>query len=61
MQEKEEWLLLKEIADELKIPERTLLYYREQGDFPDVYRFGKKHRRVKKSDYETWKSQKLEK
>ena len=56
----DEWGLLKEISDELRIPERTLLYYKDQGDFPDVYRFGKKHRRVKKSDYESWKDQHLE-
>ena len=61
MQEEDEWVLLKEMSDELKISERTLLYYKEQGDFPDVYRFGKKHRRVKRSDYESWKAQHLEK
>lgn len=61
MQEKEEWLVLKDIADELRIPERTLLYYHQQGDFPTVYRFGQRHRRVKRSDYENWKSQKIEK
>ena len=55
----DEFLTIKEISDELQIPERTLLYYKQQGDFPDVYRFGKKHRRVKKSDFEAWKSQKL--
>ena len=56
MQEEDEWVLLKEMSDELKISERTLLYYKQQGDFPDVYRFGKKHRRVKRSDYESWKA-----
>jgi hypothetical protein len=61
MQEAEdEWILLKQISDELKIPERTLLYYKQLGDFPDVYRFGK-HRRVKRSDFESWKAQHLEK
>jgi excisionase family DNA binding protein len=55
----DEFLTIKEISDELQIPERTLLYYKQQGDFPDVYRFGKKHRRVKKSDFEAWKAQKL--
>jgi DNA-binding transcriptional MerR regulator len=48
------------MSEELKIPERTLLYYQKLGDFPDVYRFGKKHRRVKRSDYESWKAQHLE-
>jgi predicted DNA-binding transcriptional regulator AlpA len=60
MQEKDEWVLLREMSDDLKIPERTLLYYRQQGDFPEVYRFGKKHIRVKRSDYEAWKKEHLE-
>ena len=61
MHKDEEWILFKEISEELKIPERTLLYYQKQGDFPDVYRFGKKHRRVKRVDFESWKVQHLEK
>ena len=61
MKNVEEWILFKEISEELKIPERTLLYYQQQGDFPDVYRFGKKHRRVKRADFESWKAQHLEK
>lgn len=60
MHEKDEWVLLREMSDDLKIPERTLLYYRQQGDFPDVYRFGKKHIRVKRSDYGVWKKEHLE-
>ena len=55
-----EYVLLKEISQELKIPERTLLFYLSKGDFPAVYKFGR-HRRVKRSDYESWKAQHLEK
>jgi hypothetical protein len=51
----EEW-----VSDELRIPERTLLYYKQKGDFPAVFVFGKKHRRVRRSDYESWKAQHLE-
>ena len=61
MHEEVEWILFKEISEELKIPERTLLYYQKMGDSPEVYRFGKKHRRVKRSDFESWKAQHLEK
>ena len=61
MPEQDEWVLLKEISEELKIPERTLRYYQKLGDFPDVYRFGKRHMRVKRSDFESWKAQHLEK
>ena len=61
MHEEVEWILFKEISEELKIPERTLLYYQKMGDFPEVYRFGKKHRRVQRSDFESWKAQHLEK
>jgi predicted DNA-binding transcriptional regulator AlpA len=59
--EQDEWILLKEISEELKIPERTLRYYQKLGDFPDVYRFGKRHMRFKRSDFESWKAQHLEK
>jgi excisionase family DNA binding protein len=55
-----EYVLFKEISEELKIPERTLLFYLSKGDFPAVYKFGR-HRRVKRSDYESWKVQHLEK
>jgi hypothetical protein len=51
----EEWVSLKQMAEELKIPERTLLYYKAQGDFPEVFRFGAKHRRVRRTDFEIWK------
>lgn len=34
MQEEDEWVLLKETSDELKISERTLLYYKQQGGLP---------------------------
>jgi DNA-binding transcriptional MerR regulator len=60
MKHVDEWVLIKEISEELKIPERTLLYYQHLGNFPPVYRFGKKHRRVKRQDFENWKIQQLE-
>jgi DNA-binding transcriptional MerR regulator len=60
MDKEDDWVQFKDMSEELKIPERTLLYYQKLGDFPDVYRFGKKHRRVKRSDYESWKAQHLE-
>jgi len=56
----EEWVSMKEISEELRIPERTLLYYKQKGDFPAVFVFGKKHRRVRRGDYENWKAQHLE-
>lgn len=37
----EEWVSMKEISEELRIPERTLLYYKQKGDFPAVFVFGK--------------------
>lgn len=50
----EEWISFKEISQELGIPERTLLYFKQQGDFPAVFRFGKKHRRVRVEDFSRW-------
>jgi hypothetical protein len=61
MHGQDEWVLLKEILEELKIPERTLRYFQKLGEVPDVYRFDKEHTRVKHSDYESWKGQHLEK
>jgi hypothetical protein len=50
MHEQDEWVLLKEILEELKIPERTLRYCQKLGDFPEVYCFDKEYTRVKHSD-----------
>jgi DNA-binding transcriptional MerR regulator len=61
MPEQDEWVLLKEISKELKIPERTLRHYQSLGQFPNVYRFGSRHMRIKRSDFESWKAQHLEK
>lgn len=59
-QAKDEWLLIAQISEELKIPERTLRHYQTLGQFPNVYRFGKRHMRVKRSEYEAWVAQNLE-
>lgn len=54
------WLTLQEIADELKIPLRTIQYYSvTDATFPSVYRFGKRHSRVTREDFTAWKEVKL--
>ena len=50
----EDWLSLKQIASELQIPERTLHYYKSQGDFPEIFKFGARHQRVRRADFERW-------
>lgn len=57
----DEWVRLDEIAQELKIPIRTIYYYKQQHGFPDTYKFGSRHIRVKKDAYEHWKAQQIEK
>jgi|AntAceMinimDraft_11_1070367.scaffolds.fasta_scaffold46764_1 predicted DNA-binding transcriptional regulator AlpA len=59
-QAKDEWLLFGQISKELKIPERTLRHYQSLGQFPNVYRFGSRHMRIKRSEYEAWVAQSLE-
>jgi excisionase family DNA binding protein len=54
----EEWLTMEEVSEELKIPVRTVISFRQSGDFPPVYRFGHRHNRVKRSDFEAWKEAK---
>lgn len=56
----DEWIRLEEIAQELKIPIRTIHYYKQQNGFPETYKFGKRHVRVKRDDYERWKAQQIE-
>jgi hypothetical protein len=56
----DEFISLKDIAEELIIPLRTIQFYRETGDFPACYRFGKRHLRVKRADFENWKLEQVE-
>lgn len=56
---RDEFMTVKEMSEELKIPERTLLHYKAQGYFPISYRFGK-HVRVKRSDFKVWVSERPE-
>ena len=47
------WLTLRDVAEELQIPIRTIQYYSaNDADFPRIYRFGKR------ADYEAWKGRK---
>ena len=39
---------------------RTIYYFKEQEGFPETYRFGARHVRVKRDAYERWKAQHLE-
>jgi len=54
-----EWISLEEISNDLGISKRTISYYKDTQDFPPVYRFGKRHLRVKSIDYEAWKKTKI--
>lgn len=56
----DEWVRMEDIAKELKIPVRTILHYKEQEGFPETYRFGSRHVRVKRDAYERWKAQHIE-
>lgn len=56
----DEWVRMEDIAKELKIPVRTILSYKAKEGFPETYRFGSRHVRVKKDAYERWKSQHIE-
>ncbi|MFM8154529.1 MAG: helix-turn-helix transcriptional regulator [Actinomycetes bacterium] len=56
----DEWIRMEDIAQELKIPVRTIYYFKEQEGFPETYRFGARHVRVKRDAYERWKAQHLE-
>ena len=53
------WLTLRDVAEELQIPIRTIQYYSaNDADFPRIYRFGKRHSRIERADYEAWKGRK---
>jgi predicted DNA-binding transcriptional regulator AlpA len=54
-----EWISLDKISDDLGISKRTIVYYKNTQDFPPVYRFGKRHLRVKSDDYQIWLSQRI--
>jgi predicted DNA-binding protein YlxM (UPF0122 family) len=56
----ETWLSLGEIARALKIPTKSIYEYARRGDGPKTYKYGK-HLRVQFEDYQTWKSEHLEK
>jgi excisionase family DNA binding protein len=56
----DEFIRMDEIAKELKIPVRTIYYLKEQEGFPETYRFGARHVRVKRDAYERWKAQQIE-
>lgn len=53
------WITLDDISNDLGIPRRTINFYKNKADFPPIYQFGKRHLRVKVSDYELWKTQKI--
>ena len=53
------WISLDDISDDLGISRRTINYYKNNDDFPPVYKFGKRNYRVKLHDYEMWQKQKI--
>lgn len=48
------WLTFRDIADELRIPVKSVYLYHQRGDGPPVHKFGK-HLRVDPLDYAAWK------
>lgn len=48
------WFTFQELADELKIPVKSLYFYHEKGEGPKVHKFGK-HLRVLESDFISWR------
>lgn len=54
-----QWLTLQEVAQELKIPVRTIQHYSTQDpEFPQIYRFGHRNNRIERGAFEAWKESK---
>lgn len=46
-------MTIEEVADFLRLPVRTLYYWRQSGDGPQPYKAGR-HLRYKRSEVEAW-------
>lgn len=47
------WLTMSEIAEDLRVPTKSIYAYCRRGEGPTTYRFGR-HIRVKRVDYLAW-------
>lgn len=52
MNEREEWLTIKEAMERLKISERTIYRWMKQGRFPHAFKLGSRLWRLPEADVE---------
>lgn len=49
----DEWISARELANEIQVPVRTVLGWRQRGEGPASAKFGK-HIRYRRSDVDAW-------